>query len=289
MKTGLDSITQAEIAAFKAQYPRAFGKPLSQRLMIGGALVLALGYFAYLCILFDITPQRLWNGLERVGQILVLMIPPRAEGFFGTLLLALLETIAMAFMGTLIAAILAVPLGFLAARNIVPNWILNFSLRGFLGGIRGIDQLIWALVFVRAVGLGPLAGVLAMAVSDTGTLAKLFAEAVENADKKQMEGVESTGASRALVIRLGVVPQVLPLFLSQVLYFFESNTRSATILGVVGAGGIGLQLSERIKVREWDQVAFVILMLVVAVMIIDALSGRLRRRLIAGSERRAED
>jgi phosphonate transport system permease protein len=289
MKNAPNFPTPAEIAALKAQYPRAFGRPWRERLLIGGAVVLAVFYFVYLCVLFDITPMRLVNGLDRLGAIFLQMIPPRADGFFGTLMQALLETIAMAFMGTLIAAILAVPLGFLAARNLVPHWLLNFSLRGFLGGIRGIDQLIWALVFVRAVGLGPLAGVLAMAVSDTGTLAKLFAEAVENADKKQMEGVESTGASRALVIRLGIVPQVLPLFLSQVLYFFESNTRSATILGVVGAGGIGLQLSERIKVREWDQVAFVIVMLVVAVMIIDALSGRLRRRLIAGAERRAED
>lgn len=289
MTSALEKITPEEIAALKAEHPRAFGPPPLQRLAVWGALTLAAIYFVYLCALFDITPARLWNGLDRLGAIFVQMIPPRSEGFFGTLMLALLETIAMAFMGTLIAAILAVPLGFLAARNIVPSRVLNFSLRGFLGGIRGIDQLIWALVFVRAVGLGPLAGVLAMAVSDTGTLAKLFAEAVENADKKQMEGVESTGAARALVIRLGVVPQVLPLFLSQVLYFFESNTRSATILGVVGAGGIGLQLSERIKVREWDQVAFVIVMLVVAVMIIDAVSGLIRRRLIAGAERRAED
>jgi phosphonate transport system permease protein len=140
--------------------------------------------------------------------------------------------------------------------------------------------LIWALAYVRAVGLGPLAGVLAIFTSDTAVLAKLYAEAIENAEKRQSEGIVAAGGSRLQAIRFGVLPQVMPVMLAQALYFFESNTRSAAILGVVGAGGIGLQIAERIKVRHWDEVAFIILMMVVTVGVIDWLSARIRRRMI---------
>jgi len=162
----------------------------------------------------------------------------------------------------------------------VLNTLARFSLRRVMDGFRGVDSLIWALAYVRAVGLGPLAGVLAIFTADFAVLAKLYAEAIENAEKKQVEGVTATGGARSLAIRFGVLPQVLPVMLAQALYFFESNTRSAAILGVVGAGGIGLQLSERIRVRHWDEVAFILILMVLTVSAIDWLSGRLRRRLI---------
>jgi phosphonate transport system permease protein len=178
--------------------------------------------------------------------------------------------------------VIAVPLGFLGARNVMNVVLLRFSLRRVLDGFRGVDQLIWALAYVRAVGLGPLAGVLAIATADIAVLAKLYAEAIENAEKRQAEGIAAAGGSPTLVMRFGILPQVAPIMLGHALYFFESNTRSAAILGVVGAGGIGLQIAERIRVRHWDEVAFIIILMVATVAAIDFLSGRVRRRLIGG-------
>jgi phosphonate transport system permease protein len=146
--------------------------------------------------------------------------------------------------------------------------------------MRGMDQLIWALAFVRAVGLGPLAGVLAITAAEIAVLAKLFAEAIENADTRQTEAITAAGGTHLLRLRFGLLPQVLPVMLAQFLYQFESNTRSASILGVVGAGGIGLQIAERIKVGYWDQVLFIILLILATVATIDALSSVIRRRLI---------
>ena len=147
-------------------------------------------------------------------------------------------------------------------------------------GFRGVDQLVWALAFVRAVGLGPLAGVMAIIAAEVFVLAKQFAEAIENTDPRQPEAIVATGGTRLAVIRFGLLPQVLPVLLAQTLYAFESSTRSAAILGVVGAGGIGLQIAERIKVRYWNEVSFIILLILVTVAAIDFLSARVRRRLI---------
>ena len=148
------------------------------------------------------------------------------------------------------------------------------------GAFRGIDGLVWALIFVSAVGLGPFAGVLAIAVGDVMVLGKLFAEAIENVDKKPVEGVQAAGGSSPHIVRLGVFPQVFPVMMSHVLYFFESNVRSATILGIVGAGGIGLQLSDRMRINNWQEAAFIILMILVTVAIIDNICRRIRARII---------
>ncbi len=139
---------------------------------------------------------------------------------------------------------------------------------------------------MRAVGLGPLAGVLAIATTDIGILSKLFAEAIENVDRKQVDGVQATGANAVQRMRFGIIPQVLPIMISNVLYMFESNTRSATILGIVGAGGIGFHLSDRIRAHRWDEVGFIIIMIIVVVALIDFVSHMLRSRLIkAGTDR----
>jgi phosphonate transport system permease protein len=136
---------------------------------------------------------------------------------------------------------------------------------------------------VNAVGLGPFAGVMAIAVSDAGTLGKLFAEAVENVQRAPIDGVRAAGGSRLQVIRFAILPQVFPVLLSHVLYYLESNTRSATILGVVGAGGIGFQLAERIRLNSWDEVAFIVLMILAVVIGIDTCSRMVRLRVIRGS------
>lgn len=194
---------------------------------------------------------------------------------------ALWETLLMAFLGTLTAAILALPLSLLAARNFTPSGMLLFAMRRVFDFLRGIDMLIWSLIFIRAFGLGPLTGALAIAFTDTGSLGKLFSEALENVDDRQVEGVRSTGASRLLRFRFGVIPQIMPLLVSQTLYYLESNTRSATVIGALGAGGIGLLLVETMRTaRDWENTLYIIVLTVAVVMLMDTASGWLRRRLI---------
>jgi phosphonate transport system permease protein len=274
------SFGEERIAAAAALAPDAFTVPLRRRalqvLVWGGFGALTL----YCLVIFDFSPARLWDGLGGLGVIVRLMVPPTSNGFLLEFAWAILETLSMALLGTLMACVLAVILAILAARNIIPVGLFRFGLRRWFDCLRGVDSIIWALVFVRAVGLGPLAGILAIAVSDTGTLAKLFSEAIETADPKPVEGVRAAGGGRILAVRFGIIPQVLPVMLSNALYMFEHNVRSATILGIVGAGGIGFQLADRIRAHRWDEAAFIILMVLVTVYLIDLLSHRVRRRLI---------
>ncbi len=275
-------MTGAEIASWQARLPRAFGPTTAGRVIRCLAWVALVAWLAALFWWFDITPARLWRGLDGVMVILRMMIPPSPGDQWQDILQGIGESVAMAFLGSTFAVVLAVPLGFLGARNVVVNALAHFSIRRVFDGFRGMDQLIWALAFVRAVGLGPLAGVLAIAVAEVAVLAKLFAEAIENADARQPEAIRAVGGTNTLRIRFGLIPQVLPVMLAQYLYQIESNTRSASILGVVGAGGIGLQIAERIKVRYWDEVLFIIILILITVSIIDAISSRIRRRIIGG-------
>lgn len=201
----------------------------------------------------------------------------------GNVFVALLETLLMAVLGTVTAAFVGLPLALLAARNFSPSGIVRFVVRRLFDFLRGIDMLIWSLIFIRAFGLGPLTGALAIAFTDTGTLGKLFSEALENIDGKQVEGVKSTGARKIQTYRFGVIPQILPIFVSQGLYYLESNTRSATVIGALGAGGIGLMLVETMRTsRDWENTLYIIILTVILVVMMDSLSGWLRRRLIHG-------
>lgn len=193
----------------------------------------------------------------------------------------LLQTIVMAFVGTILASLVAFPLSFVAARTITRNAVVNQLTKRFFDFLRSVDMFIWALFFTRAFGPGPLAGMAAIFFTDTGTLGKLYSEALENIDDRQREGIRSVGASPIAVQRYGVLPQVLPVFASQALYFWESNTRSATIIGAVGAGGIGLKLWEAIRTNSnWANVAYMVLLLLIVVFVFDAISNALRSRLI---------
>jgi phosphonate transport system permease protein len=240
----------------------------------------ALGIFAFGLVELEFSPARMLAGLHQLGWIVMLMIPPDPGSSLPAYLVALGETLSIAMLGTTLAAVFALPVSLLAARNIVPSHIVRFPVRRFLDSIRGVDTLIWALVWINVVGLGPFAGVLAIAVSDFGAFGKLFSEAIEAADKKQIEGIRASGGNALHETRFGLMPQVLPVIAGQVLYFIESNTRSATIIGIVGAGGIGLQLAEQIRVLEWQKVSFLILMILVAVAAIDWISGKLRFAII---------
>lgn len=196
---------------------------------------------------------------------------------------ALFETILMAFLGTFSAAIIALPLSFLAARNTMPSTGIRFTMRRLFDFIRGIDALIWTLILVRAFGPGPMTGALAILMTDTGAFGKLFSEALENIDEKQVEGIRSTGANSVQRARFGVLPQVMPVLLSQVLYNFESNTRSATVIGAIVGGGIGLLLTQAIQTqKDWEDVAYYLILIVLMVFVMDWVSGIIRRKLIKG-------
>ena len=204
-----------------------------------------------------------------------------AEWQHGDVWTKLLQTIVMAFAGTLMAAMLAFPLSFLAARNITHSRLVNQLFKRAFDFLRSVDMLIWALFFTRAFGPGPLAGTAAIFFTDTGTLGKLYSEALENIDDKPREGLQSVGASNLAVQRFGVVPQILPVFASQALYFWESNSRSATIIGAVGAGGIGLKLWEAMRTNtNWANVFYMVILILIMVYVFDAISNALRRRLI---------
>jgi len=263
----------------RTRYPEIFDRPASARLATPAMLLLALAIFVFGLVDLDFSPTRLIAGLHQLGWISMMMLPPDPGSSLPLYLKALGETLSIALLGTTLAAIMALPVSLFAARNIVPN-VVRFPVRRFLDSIRGIDTLIWALVWINVVGLGPFAGVLAIAVSDFGALGKLFSEAIEAADRKQVEGIRASGGSMLHEIRFGLLPQVLPVIAGQVLYFIESNTRSATIIGIVGAGGIGLQLAEQIRVLEWQKVSFLVLMILVAVAAIDWISGKLRFAII---------
>jgi phosphonate transport system permease protein len=192
----------------------------------------------------------------------------------------LLQTIVMAFLGTMLGGIVAFPLAFFAARNITPSRLVNQVLKRFFDFMRSIDMLIWALFFTRAFGPGPLAGSAAIFFTEIGTLGKTYSEALENIDDKPREGVISTGANGLLVQRYGVLPEVVPVFISQTLYQWESNTRGATIIGAVGAGGIGLKLWEAMRTNSnWANVFYMVLLILLVVFIFDNISNFLRRRL----------
>ncbi len=283
MMTRLADISMSDIAALRRAMPQAFGRPLAERVRVALGWVAVPGLIAVGLWRMDFAPQRLWQGLGKLGWLVQFMFPPTLGGWLGEFSYAMLQTLAMAFLGTLMASLAATPLGILGAKNVVPQAVLHFGLRRIFDGIRGVDALIWALMFVNVVGLGPFAGVMAIAVSDTGTLAKLFAEAIENVDRHQIDGVCAAGANRPQIMRFAILPQVFPVMLSHALYCFESNTRSATILGIVGAGGIGLHLADRIRVNNWDEVSFILIMILVVVSAIDLLSKSLRLRIIQGT------
>jgi phosphonate transport system permease protein len=267
-----------DLGAVRGRHPEHFRRFDRGRRMVTAAaaaafvlLVFAMGELGF----FD---GKLLAGMGRLVEIAGLMLPPDPKDWAHVRIFsaALLETIAISLLGTLAAAVLALPLAFLAARNVTAQRVMRFLSRRSLDTIRSVDILVWALIWVNVVGLGPFAGALAIMTADIGTFGKLFSEAIEAADRKPVEGIVSAGGGKLLGVRFGIVPEVFPVLASQVLYFFESNTRSASIIGIVGAGGIGLYLAEAIRTLELQQTSFIILMILIAVALIDYVSGQLR-------------
>ena len=270
-----------------AAHPLAFRAPLRLRLRRAALWALFVGLFCWCLYDFNFAPARIWEGLGRLGTVFGFMFPPHFWTDWSDwrdVFVGLGETLSMAFLGTALGTMVAFPLAFLGADNINRIFWLRMTARRGYDVIRALETLILALIFIRAFGLGPLAGILAIAVSEVGTLAKLFSEALENTSNRPVEGVVASGGSRWQRIRYAIMPQVSPVYLSIILYNFESNVRSGTILGIVGAGGIGFMLSDRISAYRWDEAWTIIFLIIGMVYVIDWLSAKVRIRLIGTEE-----
>jgi phosphonate transport system permease protein len=223
-------------------------------------------------------PMRLARGLPWIFEFFRRMLPPDLE-VLPSALRGALTTVEIALLGTAVAAVAALPLGFMSARNVAAP-ALFYPARVVLNFFRSVDTLVYALIFVAAVGLGPFPGVLAVIAYTTMSLAKLYSEAIEGIERGPVDAITATGATRLQVLRYGVLPQVLPLFLSYVLYRLETNIRAATVLGFVGAGGIGFYLQTYLRMIDYPAASTVLLVTVLMVMVVDAISSRLRDRLV---------
>ncbi|MFI4986735.1 MAG: phosphonate ABC transporter, permease protein PhnE [Alphaproteobacteria bacterium] len=244
----------------------AWGAPLAAVLWLSAVRIkLSLGN------LFDGIPN-MWDFFSR-------MFPPEPS-FFAFLAQPTLETVEIAVWGTTLAVLLSIPLALLAARNTTPGWLVYAATRVLLNLLRSINELIYALLLVSAVGLGPFPGVLAIALHATGMLAKFCAEEIEHVDRGPVEALQATGASRLQIIMFGIVPQVLPAMIGYVLYRLDVSIRSATVLGLVGAGGLGFSLIKTMKLFKYHETAACIVAIIVLVWAADWISNQLRKRVL---------
>jgi len=240
--------------------------------------VLVLGVLAWAWQGAEVRPLDLIKDAGNMGTFARDFFPPDFHDW-RIYLKEMVVTLHIAVWGTVLAIVAAIPLGLLSAHNVAPPWVYQ-PVRRAMDACRAINEMVFAMLFIVAVGLGPFAGVLALFIHTTGVLAKLFAEAVEAIDPRPVEGIRATGAHKLTEIAYGVIPQVMPLWLSYSLYRFESNVRSASVVGMVGAGGIGVVLYEVIRGYQYAQTCAVLLMLVVTVTVIDVFSAWLRNRFI---------
>lgn len=243
-------------------------------------VILALLVFtlwAFSATEFD--PVRIYDGFieKDTFREFIQGLWPQNWGIFGEVAYQTMVTIQIAWIGTLFASIVALPLSFAAARTIAPTVSLGALLRFLFNTNRSVHMLIVALIMVTVVGLGPLAGMLAVALHSIGSLGKLFTEAIEGVDRGPIEALESVGATRMQVVRWGVFPQAVPYLISYFFYSFEQNIRSAVVLGFVGAGGIGFLLLDYMRQFQYHNVSIILVVIVILVMAMDYLSGRLRR------------
>lgn len=241
-------------------------------------LLIGLAVLAWIAWDTEADPRRLARGLPWMLDFLRRLVPPDLS-VLPAALAGAVKTVEIALLGTAVAAVFALPLGFVAARNVAPPALFQTA-RAVLNVFRSVDTLVYALLFVAAVGLGPFPGVLAVVAYTTTSLAKLYSEAIEGIDVGPVDAIIATGASRLQILRFGVLPQVLPLFLSYILYRLETNIRAATVLGFVGAGGIGFYLQTYLRMIDYSAASTVLLVTVAMVMVVDGISSRLRARLV---------
>ena len=258
------------------------GRPwhTAQWLLWLAVLAAAAGALAWSAQALHLSINELIKGLPWVADFVSRLLPPNWN-FLQRLVRPVLETVQLAVWGTLLAIVLALPLCFLAARNLTPNPVVFHAARQVFNAARGINEFIFALIFVAAVGLGPFAGVLALSIHGAGMLGKFFAEAIEEADPGPVEALRATGARPLQVIVFAVLPQAFPAWIAATLYRLEVNLRAATILGMVGAGGIGFELYSSLRLFQYEDTATCVLVILAMVMTADYLSSRLRARILA--------
>jgi phosphonate transport system permease protein len=258
------------------------GRPWGARqwLLWGASLAVVAVALAWSARAINLSLTELVKGLPWVGDFVSRMLPPN-WAFLGQLAKPVFETVQLAVWGTLFAIVLALPMCFLAARNLSPHPIVFHAMRQVFNAARGINEIIFALIFVAAVGLGPFAGVLALSIHGAGMLGKFFAEAIEEADPGPVEALRATGATPLQVIVFAVLPQALPAWIAATLYRMEVNLRAATILGMVGAGGIGFELYSSLKLFQYEDTATCVIVILGMVMTADYLSSKLRARILA--------
>lgn len=228
--------------------------------------------------LAEVDLSRLASGLPQLGQWLVRAWPPNFSEL-PIFIQRIGETVAMAAIGTTVATLFAIPVALLASRNLTPFPALYLPARWLLNALRGIDAFVFALLFVASVGLGPFAGVIGIALHTCGSAAKLIADAAENAKLDALRAVETTGAGRVVSVCYALVPDLLPVVLSSMLYLFEFNVRASTVLGVVGAGGIGQELKNSMDLLDFSRLFTIIILIFIVVTVLDQISGWLRKRL----------
>lgn len=229
----------------------------------------------------EVSIDRIWAAPGQVWALISGMFPPDFSDM-GRLMAKLLESIYVAWIGTMIGAIFSFPAGFMAASNISPRWVVGPT-RAILSAIRAFPELILAVIFIVPFGLGPFTGAMAIGLHSIGTLGKLTSEVIEGVDDGPVEAIQSSGGTRLQQMRFGVVPQAMPNIIAYWLYRFEINVRASAVLGLVGAGGIGAEIVARLRFRaDWPKAGAALILTVVAVLIIDAASAAIRRRIITG-------
>lgn len=243
---------------------------------IGWALLFLVLYWGWIGA--EINPLMLIRDSGNIAELAKDFVKPDFEDW-RDYLKDMAVTLDIAVWGTFLAILLGIPLGLMCSENVAPLWI-SFPTRRLMDSLRAINEFVFALLFVTAVGLGPFAGMLAIFVHTTGVLAKLFSEAVEAIDPGPVEGIRATGANKLEEILYGVLPQVLPLWVSYSLYRFESNVRSATVIGIVGGGGIGFVLNESLRGFHYSKASAIMIIIILTVMLLDIVSSRFRRRFI---------
>jgi phosphonate transport system permease protein len=251
---------------------RAFRIPRT-RFLLGIPVALALLIWSAVGAQFDFA--ELGEGASNMGEFLSRLFPPTWDKF-GTIVELLVETLQMAIVGTVLGAVLSLVVAFGAASNIAPRW-LYYPTRWIMNIIRSLPDLVFALMFVSAVGLGPFAGILAMTIGSIGSIGKVFAEAMEAVDAGPVTAIQAVGGSRRQVVQYGVLPQSAPMLVSYTLLLFEGNVRGATILGMVGAGGIGLELTTAMRMYDYGHLSAIVLCIIVLVTVIDQASAVIRR------------
>lgn len=260
--------------ADRARLERAFSIPRT-RFLIGIPVAVLLLLWSAGGVGFDFV--KLGDGAINMGEFLSRLFPPDFSKI-GTIVMLLIETFQMAVVGTVLGAVLSLFVAFAAASNIAPKW-LYYPARWVMNIIRSVPDLVFALMFVSAVGLGPFAGILAMTLGSLGSIGKIFAEAMESVDRGPIVAMQAVGASKRQVIQYGILPQAAPLLVSYTLLLFEGNVRGATILGLVGAGGIGLELTTAMRMYDYGHLSAIIICIIVLVTAIDQGSALIRRRI----------